>query len=56
MRQLVLLCLALLPSILHADTAPADDKLAGLWGAERVFGPAAQGTLTLDGRSDDWQA
>lgn len=55
MRQLILICLALLPSLLHADAAPADDKLVGLWGSERVFGPAAQGPLTLDGRGEDWQ-
>src|SRR5579863_370077 len=32
------------------------DRLIGLWGSERVFGPAASGTLTLDGRGGDWQA
>jgi CubicO group peptidase (beta-lactamase class C family) len=58
MRHLLLLYLALLgaPIALHADTAPATDRLVGLWGSERVFGPAASGTLTLDGRSADWQA
>src|SRR6185503_8390681 len=60
MRQLILLCLALLPLVAQADAAPAPasdaDKLVGLWGSERVFGPAAAGTLTLDGRREDWQA
>ena len=54
MRVLSLFCLALFATGLHA--APADDKLAGLWGSERVFGMQVQGTLTLDDRGDDWQA
>lgn len=32
------------------------DKLVGLWGSERSFGPVAQGALTLDGRSEPWRA
>ena len=58
MRILGLFCLVLLPAALHADVtpaAPADDKLLGLWGVERVFGPKVQGEVTLDGRGDDWQ-
>ncbi len=54
MRRTVLLCLLLAARIAHAD-APSD-KLLGLWGSERVFGPAVSGTLTLDGRGGDWQA
>jgi CubicO group peptidase (beta-lactamase class C family) len=40
--------------VAHADVP--SDKLLGLWGSERVFGPSVSGTLTLDGRSGDWQA
>lgn len=54
MRHLLLL-LALLPAALHADTA-ADDKLAGLWGSERVFGPEVKGALVLDAREGAWKA
>ena len=58
MRILGLLCLVLLPAALQADVTPAvpaDDKLLGLWGAERSFGPPVQGVVTLDGRGGDWQ-
>ncbi|HEY3859754.1 MAG TPA: serine hydrolase [Gammaproteobacteria bacterium] len=54
MRRIVFFCLLLIVSVAHAD-APSD-KLIGLWGSERVFGPAVSGILTLDGRSGDWQA
>ena len=39
-----------------ADPSPSTDKLVGVWGSERVFGPAVAGSLTLDGRSEPWQA
>ncbi|HEV2111734.1 MAG TPA: serine hydrolase [Gammaproteobacteria bacterium] len=57
MRMLPLLLLALLfaSSTARAD-APTADTLVGLWGSERVFGPAVAGSLTLDGRSEPWQA
>jgi CubicO group peptidase (beta-lactamase class C family) len=51
----LLLCLAL-PCTLHAEDGPSPDKLVGLWGSEQVYGPAAKGPLTLDGRGSDWQA
>jgi len=54
MRRILPLCLLLSTCFAHAD-APGD-KLIGLWGSERVFGPAASGTLTVDGRSGEWQA
>jgi len=57
MRYL-LFCITLLaaPAALRADDAPSADKLIGLWGSERVFGPTVSGTLTVDGRGDAWQA
>ncbi|HXM07468.1 MAG TPA: hypothetical protein VN936_08385, partial [Candidatus Acidoferrum sp.] len=30
--------------------------LAGLWGAEKIFGPLVRGTLTIDGRRSPWRA
>ena len=58
MRHLLLFCLTLLvlPAALHADVPAPDDKLIGLWGSERSFGPAVSGTLTLYGRGGDWHA
>ncbi|HEY1991127.1 MAG TPA: serine hydrolase, partial [Gammaproteobacteria bacterium] len=58
MRLVSLFCLSLLVAGLHAAPAPTsdEDKLLGLWGVERTFGPQVQGVLTLDGRSGDWQA
>lgn len=53
MRHALILCLSLLATT--ACASPADDKLVGLWGSERSFGPAAQGPITLDGRSEPWQ-
>ena len=58
MRQARLSCLVLLLA-LHATAyaeAPSADKLVGLWGSERVFGPAVHGSLTLDTRGKTWQA
>jgi CubicO group peptidase (beta-lactamase class C family) len=54
MRHLIFL-LALLSVASHADAAPADDKLVGLWGVERVF-PQVQGALSIDSRNDVWVA
>lgn len=56
MRLLSLFCLAFFAAGLHADTSPADDKLVGLWGVERVFGPQVQGAISIDSRSDVWVA
>jgi CubicO group peptidase (beta-lactamase class C family) len=54
---LLILLLALAPAAIAADAPPTSpDKLIGLWGSERVFGPLVQGELTLDGRSSDWHA
>jgi CubicO group peptidase (beta-lactamase class C family) len=53
-----------------AITAPAADvaaprppaaasnaaALAGLWGAEKIFGPLVRGMLTIDGRTSPWRA
>lgn len=39
-----------------ADASSSSDKLAGLWGSERSFGPVAQGPVTVDGRNEPWQA
>ena len=55
MRRIAFLCLTLFAAGCHAGT-PASDKLVGLWGSERVFGPQVSGALTLDGRGDSWQA
>lgn len=55
MCRIAFLCLALFATGCHAGTQTSD-KLIGLWGSERVFGPQASGTLTLDGRGDTWQA
>lgn len=35
-------------------TPPASDELAGLWGAEAIFGPQVQGELTLEGSPSKW--
>ena len=53
-----LLLLVLLTPGLRADDPPpaSPDKLIGLWGSERVFGPLVQGMLTLDSRSGVWHA
>jgi len=60
MRLLSLCLLALLPNLLHAEATPAptsdQDKLVGLWGVERVFGPAVQGALSIDSRNGVWVA
>ena len=56
MRFLSLCLLALLPAVLHADATPADDKLVGLWGVERVFGPPVQGAVSIDSRDGAWVA
>jgi CubicO group peptidase (beta-lactamase class C family) len=40
----------------HTDTAATPDALTGLWGCERVFGPAVHGELTVDGRGGEWHA
>ena len=58
MRHASILALALLAvSACAAAGSPVSaDKLVGLWGSERSFGPAAQGVLTLDGRSEPWRA
>lgn len=59
MRMLRLLPLLLLfaCALARGNDAPSpSDKLIGIWGAERTFGPAAAGHLTLDGRGDAWQA
>ena len=55
MRRIAFLCLALFAAACSASP-PASDKLIGIWGSERVFGPAVSGVLTLDGRGDTWQA
>src|SRR5690348_819307 len=55
MRHLIF-CLALLPAATHADAAATDDKLVGLWGVERVFGPTVQGALSVDSRGGAWVA
>jgi CubicO group peptidase (beta-lactamase class C family) len=57
MRYALAFCLALLASQACAagDTTSPADKLMGLWGSERAFGPAAAGRLTLDGRGTTWQ-
>ncbi len=53
----LLLLMAIAPA-LQADAPPpaSPDKLVGLWGSERVFGPQVAGTLTLDDRSGTWHA
>ena len=60
MRFLVTLLLwlaAAFPPSAQAPPAPASaDALAGLWGSERSFGPAARGTLTLDLRAAPFEA
>ena len=61
MRLLLPLSLLLFASLApcaSADAPPSasPDKLTGVWGASRVFGPEVQGPLTLDGRGTDWQA
>ncbi len=56
MRRILPLCLCLFVCLAEADAPPAADKLVGLWGSERSFGPVAQGSLTVDGRSEPWQA
>ncbi len=58
MRYALAFCLALLASQAcgGADAPSPADKLVGLWGSERIFGPAATGKLTLDGRGASWQA
>lgn len=55
MRILGFLCLVLFAVAAHA-AAPSDDRLVGLWGVERVFGPQVQGTLSIDSRNDAWIA
>ncbi|HEY3675689.1 MAG TPA: serine hydrolase domain-containing protein, partial [Candidatus Tumulicola sp.] len=37
-------------------TASNGAALAGLWGAEKIFGPLVRGTLTIDGRTLPWRA
>ena len=32
------------------------DPLAAVWASESTFGPSVRGTLTIDGRSEPWQA
>src|SRR5579859_1603414 len=54
--RLLLLALLLASGLASADAPTAADRLVGLWGSERVFGPAVEGPLTLDGRSEPWQA
>ena len=59
MRLLPIACLVLLivrPCVAADAPATSPDKLIGLWGSERVFGPAAQGTLTIDSRGQGWEA
>src|SRR5689334_7354644 len=60
MRFLSLCVLALLPNLLQADATPAptsdQDKLVGLWGVERVFGPPVQGAVSIDSRDGSWVA
>ena len=59
MRLLPIACLVLLivrPCVAADAPATSPDKLIGLWGSERVFGPVAQGTLTIDSRGQTWRA
>jgi len=58
MRLALFFCLVLFsaPAALCADDGPSADKLIGLWGGERIFGPSVSGTLTVDGRAGAWQA
>ncbi|HEY3646155.1 MAG TPA: serine hydrolase [Gammaproteobacteria bacterium] len=55
MRRLSFVCLILFATACAASSATSE-RLVGLWGSERVFGPVSSGTLTLDGRGDAWQA
>lgn len=54
MSSLVLLAVSACATA--ADAPSSADRLVGLWGSERSFGPAAQGPVTLDGRGDPWRA
>lgn len=58
MRRALVPALAMLATLvcITAASAPSPDKLVGVWGSERNFGPLARGPLTLDGRSEPWRA
>lgn len=51
--------LALLASsgvLLAQAAAKPDQLLTGIWGTEQSLGPLVRGTLTIDGRQDNWRA
>ncbi|HET7460065.1 MAG TPA: serine hydrolase [Longimicrobium sp.] len=53
----LLLAAAAIPTFAQQNPAPADARdLAGLWGIDTVFAPAAQGELTLTRRGGAWTA
>lgn len=50
LSAVLLLCCA------GACQTPSPQRLAGLWGVEKTFGPAVRGELTIDGSQQQWHA
>ncbi|MGE5625580.1 MAG: serine hydrolase domain-containing protein [Bacillota bacterium] len=56
LRPAILVSLLMLGSSAYASGAPSADRLIGLWGSERVFGPEVKGELVLNTTQAGWKA